>query len=85
MKRLESGKCLQVNYINTLNEDEWPVHIDLNNNILLTAGVGNSSYPSSVRIWDLSKNSKLIPNISMMERFMQQIYEFRKDHRGSCR
>ena len=56
---MPSGKLL-----NTLDEDSWPVHIDLNNDILLTAGVGNSSYPSSVRIWDLSRNSKLIPNIN---------------------
>ena len=56
---MPSGKLL-----NTIDEDAWPVHIDLSNNILLTAGVGNSSYPSSVRIWDLNKNSKLIPNIN---------------------
>ena len=56
---MPSGKLYK-----TLNDDEWPVHIDLSNDILLTAGVGNSSYPSSVRIWDLSKMRKSTPNIS---------------------
>ena len=73
MKKLEFGKCHLVNYIKHLMMTNWPRHIDLNNDILLTAGVGNSSYPSSVRIWDLNKtceNQHLI--YLMMVRFMHQ-------------
>ncbi len=56
---MPSGKLYK-----TLDDDAWPVHIDLQNSILLTAGIGNTSYPSSVRIWDLKSMSKLTPNIS---------------------
>ena len=61
---LETAHPVKVIQVETLNDDEWPVHIDLNNDILLTAGVGNSSYPRSVRIWDLNKMRKSTPNIS---------------------
>jgi len=55
---LPNGKLLR-----TTGDENWPVYIDQTDNLFLTAGVGNDSYPSSIRIWNMENMSKQLPAI----------------------